>query len=88
LTVRHHEDGTLLLEGRLSIEDAELMQRHLAASPATPIDWSACEGAHTAAIQILLASQAPVRGRPQNVFLRDHIGPLLERQNRPLSELT
>jgi hypothetical protein len=79
MTVQVAGDGTILLTGNCPVEDAEALVRLLLADPAADIDWSACERAHTAVVQVLLASPRRMRGRPQMQFLRDWVEPLLAR---------
>jgi hypothetical protein len=50
------------------------------ADPDAPIDWRACDGAHTAVIQVLLAGRRVLAGPPAGAFLRAHVEPLLARR--------
>jgi hypothetical protein len=77
MTVRRAPDGTIELDGVCPIEDAESLHRHLLENPRSTVDWSACDSAHTAVIQILLALQPTLRGPPRGDFLREYIDPLL-----------
>ena len=77
MTIRISEDGTIRLEGQCSIEDAEPLQRHLLANARAAVDWTACDTAHTAIIQILLVARPALRGPPRGEFLRLHAQPLL-----------
>jgi len=79
MTVRLVDGEPLRLEGDCPIEDAETLLAHMLASPGVTVDWRACEWAHTAVIQVLLASGAPLRGPPAGAFLRERIEPLLVR---------
>jgi hypothetical protein len=49
----------------------------LLSEPRAHIDWSACESAHSAVIQVLLVAKVTPQGSPKSQFLRDHIMPLL-----------
>jgi hypothetical protein len=79
LTVRLSVDGTIELEGACPSEDAEPLLRHLLAVPGAPVDWRLCDWAHTAVVQVLAVSQAPLRGPPRGAFLRDVIAPAMTR---------
>jgi hypothetical protein len=77
MTVRLAEDATLQLEGDCPIEDAEVLLRHLLETPGATVDWRACERLHSAVVQVLLASGAPLKGPPAGAFLRDWLEPVL-----------
>jgi len=77
LTVRLVSGSVIELEGICPIEDAEPLLRHLLSAPHATVDWRACEQAHTAVIQILLAAGVPLRGPPAGAILRDHVEPLI-----------
>jgi hypothetical protein len=77
MTVHVAEDGTIVLAGNCPAEDAEALVRFLLEEPAAEVDWSACDQAHTAIVQVLLASHRRVRGPPQGIFLRDWVEPFL-----------
>ncbi|HWH46707.1 MAG TPA: hypothetical protein VN664_02815 [Burkholderiales bacterium] len=78
MTVRLSADGTIELDGICSIEDAETLQQHLLAAPRAAVDWRSCEQAHTAVIQVLMASRRTLRGPPAGNFLRTHLDPQLK----------
>ena len=77
MSVTASDGGIIRLEGVCPIEDAEALLRRLCEDEAAVIDWSGCEQAHTAVIQVLLAAGAKVVGRPTDPFLRRHIGPTI-----------
>lgn len=77
MTVHVAEDGTIVLAGNCPVEDAEALVRCLLTDPAAELDWCACEWAHTAVVQVLLASHRRTRGQPQTIFLKDWVEPLL-----------
>jgi hypothetical protein len=79
MTVTISSQGIVEIAGACLVEDAELLLQYLLSSPQAPIDWSACESAHSAVIQVLLVARASPRGSPKSRFLRDHVGPLLVR---------
>ncbi len=78
MTVRVTAEGAIELHGRCSVEDAEVLQRHLLAAPRSTVEWSDCEELHSAVIQVLLAVKPRVRGSPSNAFLKAHIAPLVQ----------
>jgi hypothetical protein len=79
MTVQVTAGGEVLLEGICPSEDAETLLRHLSANPAATVDWRACESAHTALIQVLMAAKPKLRGPPAGQALRDWVEPLLTR---------
>lgn len=68
------------LAGDCPSEDAETLLMHLLADPLATIDWRACERAHTAVLQVLLAAQRPMEGSPQGAFLSHWVEPLVRRE--------
>ena len=72
-------DGIIALEGICPIEDAETLQGLIEAAPGATVDWRACDQAHTAVIQVLLASRSPLQGPPRGDFLRAHVDAVLGR---------
>jgi hypothetical protein len=79
VTVRLSPAGAIMMEGICPSEDAEVLLQLLLAHPAPVVDWSACEGAHTAVIQVLMAAGPALRGPPAGGSLRDWVQPLLTR---------
>jgi hypothetical protein len=79
MTITIAASGAVALEGSCPVEDAEALLQVLIASPGASIDWSACDWAHTAVIQVLLAAGIVPVGEPKGVFLRDHLVRVLER---------
>ena len=77
MTVRTADDGTIVLEGRCAVEDAETLVRLLLRAPAATVDWRDCDHAHTAIIQILMAARPAMRGPPRSIQLRHWIEPVL-----------
>ena len=77
MTVRLTANGSIALEGVCPSEDAEALLRYLLAHPAAPVDWRACEGAHTAIIQVLMAAAPRLIGPPVDARLEDRVQPLL-----------
>jgi hypothetical protein len=77
LTIKVSSDGTIELEGRCPLEDAEVLQRELLAHAGATVDWRACGGAHTAVVQVLIVARPPLIGPPASDFLRTHVEPLV-----------
>lgn len=74
-------DAKIRLEGVCPVEDAELLQRLLLEEPGTGVDWSSCTEAHSAVIQVLLATRREILGSPQSTFLREWIYPVFARNS-------
>jgi len=77
MTVRLAEDGAILLEGPCPSEEAEVLLRFLLEAPGSTVDWSSCDHAHTAVVQVLLAVRPILRGPPRAPFLAKWIAPIL-----------
>jgi hypothetical protein len=76
-----HMSGTSIeLEGSCASEDAEILLQHLLASPTASVDWRACESAHTAVIQVLMAAKPKLLGPPAGRALKDWVEPVLLRR--------
>jgi hypothetical protein len=67
------------LSGHCASDDAEQLLGHLLSEPIAMIDWRACERAHTAVVQVLLAAQRPVWGPPESAFLARWVQPVLRK---------
>lgn len=78
MTVRRVDDLTVALAGLCGAEDAEPLLQALLATPKAQVDLRGCEGAHTAVIQVLMASQVEVLGPAGSDFLRDMVEPALK----------
>ena len=79
MTVRPGDDAQIVLEGKCPAEDAETLLGHLSMQPHATVDWRQCDGAHTAVIQVLLASGVDLRGPPRGAFLREFVEPAMAR---------
>ncbi len=79
MTIRLTEDGVIHLAGACPIEEAEPLLRLLAGHPAAAVDWRMCEQAHSAVIQLLLATKRELIGPPADGFLAKHIAGQLDR---------
>jgi hypothetical protein len=77
MTVRLSQDGTIVLEGRCLVDDAETLVRLLSLDPSAVVDWRDCGLAHTAVVQILLAVRPTMLGPPPTALLREWIEPVL-----------
>lgn len=77
MSVELANDRSIRLAGSCPLEDAEELLRLLLDRPGRTVDWSACDMAHTAVIQVLLALQPAMTGSPVSHFLRTWIVPHL-----------
>jgi hypothetical protein len=63
VTVRRHENGTIILEGDCTVEEAEpLLQMLQEDAPRSIIDWTKCSHLHTAVLQVILAARPALIG--------------------------
>lgn len=72
-------EGRIRLEGACPADDAEPLRRLLLDHPGAALDCRACQGTHSAVVQVLLAAQPEIVGEPQSAYLRDWIFPILAR---------
>jgi hypothetical protein len=79
MTVRQ-ADGVIILEGDCGVEEAETLLSALLTAPGAEIDWSACGALHTAIFQLILASEAPIRGNCGDPSLGRWVNPLVRRR--------
>jgi hypothetical protein len=56
VSVRRHDNATIVLEGNCPVEDAEALLQLLQASPEASLDWTQCTHLHTAVLQVILAA--------------------------------
>ena len=82
MTVRLVGPSMIALEGDCPIEDAEALLQALLETPDATVDWTACDAAHTAVIQLLMISRATVTGVPRGEFLRARVADALRRYDR------
>jgi hypothetical protein len=73
MTIFVSDDGIIELQGSCPNEEAEVLLQHLLARPDATVDWQACQWAHTAVVQVLLAARPKLRGPAPAGFLRDHV---------------
>jgi len=78
MTIRLRTGDEIALQDACPVEDAATLLEYLVAAPGAIVDWSACDSAHTAVIQILIALRPTVRGRPRSPFLLTFIAPLVQ----------
>jgi len=64
------EQGRVVLDGVVGVEDAELLLEGLQGCPTCPIDLSACVHLHTADLQVLMVAQSTVERWPEDPALR------------------
>lgn len=77
MTVRSSADGRIALEGSCPHEEAETLLQHLIGSPDASVDLSACDFAHTAVVQVLLACKPKLLGPPRSGPMRQWVYPQL-----------
>ena len=77
MTIHIAPTGTIELTGTCSSEEGEILLQHLSASPNIMVDWRGCEAAHTAVIQVLLATRPRMLGPPASVLLEKWVQPAL-----------
>jgi hypothetical protein len=77
MSVRLAIDGAIELVGECPLEDAEELLRLILQNPGCVVDWSECEEAHTAVLQVLMAARPTVRGSPASNFLRAWVEPFI-----------
>lgn len=82
MTVRPGAGAEILLEGECPAEDAEALLGCILTQPHATVDWRHCDYAHTAVIQVLLASGLELRGPPRAAFLREVLEPAMIRSRR------
>ena len=70
-------DSTVVLSGDCPLEDAEILVQRLIENGGAGVDWTQCEHAHTAVIQVLMAAKRPLKGPPSGEFLKTQIDPAL-----------
>ena len=77
MTIKVSQAGVLELTGACSSDEGEVLLQHLLATPTMMIDWRGCESAHTAVIQVLMASGKKLLGPPAGGLLEKWVQPLL-----------
>ena len=62
MSVSTSEEGTIVLQGNCSVEDAEPLLRLLLSESARSVEWTHCDQLHTAVLQVLLAVKPKIAG--------------------------
>jgi hypothetical protein len=62
VTVRRHENGTIMLEGSCTAEEAEPLLQMLQGGSLPVLDWTSCIHLHTAVLQVVLAARPALIG--------------------------
>jgi hypothetical protein len=57
LSLRHESDGTIVLYGSCTVDEAEPLQRMLLSDLSADVDWTQCTHLHTAIVQLLLVAR-------------------------------
>jgi hypothetical protein len=77
MSVRLNSDDVIVLEGRCPVDEAEILLQLLIGGPGSVVDWRACDGLHTALVQVLLRLRPVLRGPCADDFLQQWVEPLL-----------
>jgi hypothetical protein len=73
VSVSRRSDGTIVLDGRCQVEDAEPLLQLLQATPGAPFDWTQCNHLHTAVLQVILAAQPRLSGQCGDAWVREWV---------------
>jgi hypothetical protein len=73
VSVRRHDDGTIMLEGDCPVDDAEALLQLLQATPAAPVDWTGSRYLHTAVLQVILAARPTLLGPCGDLWVAEWI---------------
>jgi hypothetical protein len=77
VSVRRLESGTIVLEGRCPVEDAETLFQLLQETPEAACDWAQCSRLHTAVLQVLLVARPALRGPCADLWLEQWFQPAM-----------
>lgn len=77
MTIRTSGDSSIELVGTCPSADAEPLLRLLLATPGATVDWRACQSAHTAVVQVLIAAEPKLLGPPADARLEQWVAPLI-----------
>jgi hypothetical protein len=77
VTIKLSSAGAIELTGTCSSDEGEILLQNLLASPNIMVDWRGCEAAHTAVVQVLLATRPKLLGPPASVLLEKWVQPVL-----------
>jgi hypothetical protein len=78
MTVHLTPEGVIALRGECPSEDAEILLQHLTGGSGPVVDWRECDRAHSAVVQLLMASGVELVGPPRGAFLRDMVEPAIK----------
>lgn len=76
MSVVRNAPDQIVLTGECPSSDAEALLTALLETPHARVDWRGCDSAHTAVIQVLMASRAVLVGPPRSEFLATYVAPL------------
>jgi hypothetical protein len=60
MSLRQEADGTIVLHGSCSVDEAEPLHRMLLSAQSAAVDWTQCTHLHTAILQIILAARPTI----------------------------
>jgi hypothetical protein len=84
VSVRQEPDGTIVLEGRCEVEDAEPLLQLMQAAPDARCDWTRCSHLHTAVVQVVMAANPALVGPCGDPWIEQWVEPILGRSARTL----
>jgi hypothetical protein len=73
VSVSRRSDGTIALDGRCPVEDAESLLELLQVSSAAPVDWTQCTYLHTAVLQVILGARPMLVGQCGDAWIRQWV---------------
>jgi hypothetical protein len=62
MSLRRDDDGTIVLFGGCSVDEAEPLHRMLLSDRSAKLDWTRCTHLHSAILQLILAAQPSLIG--------------------------
>jgi len=77
MTIKVSAAGNIELIGICSSDEGEVLLQHLLETPHMMVDWRGCESAHTAVIQVLMATRPRLLGPPAALLLEKWVQPAL-----------
>ena len=82
MSIRQEPDGTIVLDGRCEVEDAEPLLQILQAAPDAPCDWTRCSHLHTAVVQVVMTARPALVGPCGDPWIEQWVEPILRRSAR------
>jgi hypothetical protein len=73
MSVRRHGEGTIVLDGRCPVEDAESLLQLLHVAPEASVDWRRCGYLHTAVLQVIMAARPVLVGPCGNPWVEQWV---------------